>query len=408
MTARSVSVVIPTHNRQLSVERALRALCAQSYPAASMDIIVVADGCTDRTAEVAAGNWPLRVRAIEQPPSGPAAARNRGADAATGDLLIFVDDDIEVSAQFVAEHVAGHDGARTVVIGYLPPELQERHDFLAIMLRAWWEMMFDRMREPGHRFAYSDLLSGNFSLSRALLSEVGGFDERLRCHEDYELGYRLIAAGAQMRFAAAAAGSHHEYTDLGRALRRKRDEGHADVALAHRHPALIPALPLSGDYGHLSRRGRTLMRMSRTRPAAGDALERLYRGMLPLLEGVRLRTRWRRLVDDLLLYWYWRGVGEAIDAASFDSLGVKAERAQAFHDVDLRAGLDAAARQIDDVRPEAIRLRWGPLVVGTLDAQAGAEPLQGRHLRSFLEGRFSRRLAEVMVLARLLRPPSVD
>ena len=109
----------------------------------------------------------FRVRVLEQPHRGPAAARNRGAAAATGDLLIFLDDDIEVLPGFVAAHVEAHATPDSVAIGYLPPQLQGRRDLFSVMLRAWWEAMFERMRDPGHRFAYSDLLSGNFSLSRS-------------------------------------------------------------------------------------------------------------------------------------------------------------------------------------------------------------------------------------------------
>jgi spermidine/putrescine transport system permease protein len=97
-----------------------------------------------------------------------------------------------------------------------------------------------------------------------------------------------------------------------RALRRKRDEGRADVALVLQHPALTPVLPLSRDAGLLTGRGRLLRSLARTRPGVGDLLETACRSMLDLLEFARLRTRWRRLLDDLLSYWYWRGVGESI------------------------------------------------------------------------------------------------
>ncbi len=298
----TVSIVIPTHNRRRSVERTLAALTRQSYPLAAIEVIVVADGCTDGTSEISLSVWPFPLRVIDQPALGPAAARNRGAAASAGELLIFLDDDIEVSPAFVAAHAGAHgDGDPSgVALGYLPPDLQGRHDFFTIMLRAWWEAMFERMRDPAHRFRYSDLLSGNFSLSTSLFARVGGFDESLRCHEDYELGFRLIAAGARIQFAAGASGWHHEQTDLRRALQRKRDEGRADVALARRYPALAPALPLSRTHAHLTRRGRTLTKLAVASPAAGDLLEAACRSALPLLEGARLRSRWRRLLDDLL------------------------------------------------------------------------------------------------------------
>ena len=87
--------------------------------------------------------------------------------------------------------------------------MQGRRDFFGVTLRGWWDAMFERMREPGHRFSYKDLLSGNFSIRRSLFRQVGGFNERLPCHEDYELGFRLIRSGARLTFAEAAAGWHH-------------------------------------------------------------------------------------------------------------------------------------------------------------------------------------------------------
>jgi GT2 family glycosyltransferase len=402
----TVSVIIPTHNRRASAQRALHALSAQSYPRAALDIIVVADGCTDGTAELATAGWPIAVRVTDQPHAGPANARNRGAAAARGDLLIFLDDDIEVVPGFVAAHAELHAAPDTVVIGYLPPHLQGRRDFFAVMLRAWWEAMFERMRDPGHRFGYSDLLSGNFSISRLLFDRAGGFDEELRCHEDYELGYRLIGAGARFRFAPAAAGWHHEHTDLARALRRKRDEGRADVALARRYPELAPVLPLSREDTHLTRRGRALRKLATAHPVTGDVVESMCRRLLDGLEAARLRTRWRRLLDDLLSYWYWRGVAESLPGGPSSDLQRSPEPAPVLYELDLRQGLDGASHEIDSVQPRGLRLRWGSFVIGTVPHEPGAERLQGRHLRALLRRRFAARFAETLALAHAGCPES--
>jgi GT2 family glycosyltransferase len=401
-SAPTVAVVIPTRDRRASLRRSLQAFSRQSYPADSLDIVVVADGCSDGTAQLSHERWPIRVRVLEQPRQGAAIARNRGADVATADLLIFVDDDVEVGPEFVAAHVAAHgegDPAR-VVIGYLPPDVQNRQDFFAVMLRAWWEAMFEPMRDPGHRFSYSDLLSGNFSILRTFFEQSGGFDPTFRCHEDYELGFRLLAAGARFAFAEEAAGWHHEHTDLQRALQRKRDEGSADVALARRHPALVPVLPLCRSAEHLTRRGRLLRNLALTHPAAGDVVERRYRSMLPLLEGAHLRMRWRRLLDDLLLYWYWRGVGESIEGPRLEQLcaGRGADDTMAY-DLDLRQGLAAAMHKIDSAMPSALCLRWNSIVIATLPPQPGAEPLRGRHLPALLR-RFAVPFGETLARAR--------
>ncbi len=398
----TVAVVIPTHNRRASIERTVRTLSAQAPGPEFSEIIVVADGCSDRTREIAGVRWPVPVRLIEQTRQGPAAARNRGAAAATADVLIFLDDDIDVWPGFIAAHLRAHADERArVVIGYLPPELEQRRDFFAIMLRGWWEAMFDGMRHPGHRFSYSDLLSGNFSIRRALFEDVGGFNESLRCHEDYELGFRLIAAGARFAFVEAAAGWHHERTDLTRALQRKRDEGAADVALARRHPSLTPELPLCRRAEGLTRRGGLLRHLAVVHPGPGDVLERGFRALLPVLERARLRTRWRRLLDDLLSYWYWRGAGESMKGGSVAQLCASASvRDAAVYDLDLRRGLTAAIEAVDHVEPEAVRLWWGPVAIGTIPPQPGAEPLRGRHLPPLLRRHFARPLGEALATAR--------
>ena len=401
-----VSIVIPTHNRRAAATRTLHALAHQCCLRTTFEVILVADGCTDNTAGLATAEWPMPVRVLEQSHAGPAAARNRGAVEAVGDLLVFLDDDIEVLPGFVAAHVAAHVAPDIVAIGYLPTKLQGRRDLFTGMLRAWWEAMFERMRDPGHRFTYADLLSGNFSVSRQLFERTGGFDEKLHCHEDYELGYRLIAAGARFQFVPAAAGWHHEHTDLARALGRKHDEGRADVALAQRYPKLAAALPLARPHTHLTRRGRLLRHLAVAHPAAGDLADALCRRLLGVLEATRLRTRWRRLLDDRLSYWYWRGVGEALGGASPDELTRAPETPPFLHALDLQGGLTHAAAEIDAVHPQGVSLQWGSLVIGTIAPEPGAEPLQGRHLRSLLRTRFAPAFRQTLALAHGETPPT--
>lgn len=388
--SRPISIVIPTHNRRASVQRALQALSRQSYPLDAIEVIVVADGCTDGTVALAA-TWPFAARVIEQPRLGPGAARNRGAAAATGDLLIFLDDDIEPWPALVAAHAGAHGGeAHRVAIGYLPPDVQGRRDFFAIMLCAWWEAMFERMAADGHRFRYADLLSGNFSLRRALFTEIGGFDEGLACHEDYELALRLIAAGARLRFIRDAAGWHHEHSTLERALQRKRDEGRADEALARRYPDLASVLPLSARHEHLTRRGRLLRHLAVSSPAAGDLMAAWSLRLLTLLERSRLRTRWRRLLDDLLSYWYWRGVAEALGGQAIDTVRrAPPEMPAGAWELDLRMGLAAAMQLLDERRPDSLRLRVGTVIIGEIAPEPGSEPLQGCHLPGLLRDRFA-------------------
>jgi GT2 family glycosyltransferase len=408
-----VSIVVPTHNRASRLGASLDALARQRGPHDALEVVVVADGCTDDTADVFA-SWrpPFAARLISQPASGPAVARNRGAADARGRFLIFLDDDIQVDPGFVDAHLQAHgDEAGQVVIGYLPARIPHS-DFFSIALRGWWDAMFQAMWQPGHRFTYRDLLSGNFSLDRGLFDTVGGFETQLRAHEDYELGLRLLEAGARFRFAPLAVGVHDERTDLAGALRRKFHEGRADVWLLARRPHLFGALPIHYIQRESSRRRRLLCGLAARAPRAGDALAWMLRHRLRLLEHLRLRFRWRALLEDLLIYWYWRGLVAAggppdLDALHRASASMAGDVAGAGADLDLAKGLEVAESRLDQERPATMRLRHGAHAIGELPAQPGAEPLRGVHLRPLLAERFVDGYVRALALAGEL-PPVVD
>ena len=86
-----VSVIVPVRNGEKVIHGCLDALSAQDLPASDYEVIIVDDGSTDDTAEVVR-RYP-GVRLIQQPPAGPATARNRGIAATQGDIILFTDAD---------------------------------------------------------------------------------------------------------------------------------------------------------------------------------------------------------------------------------------------------------------------------------------------------------------------------
>ena len=95
----TISVVIPTYQRRASLLRALAALSTQTIPPAEYEVVVAIDGSTDGTAgAVRSFPAPYRLRALEQPNRGRAAARNAGIGAAAGELIVFLDDDMDAAA----------------------------------------------------------------------------------------------------------------------------------------------------------------------------------------------------------------------------------------------------------------------------------------------------------------------
>lgn len=411
---RALSIIIPTHNRCVSLKRVLDALCSQDCPQQS-EVIVAVDRCLDDTVEmVKSYSAPFKIKAIEVPGRGAADARNYGAAAAEGRLLIFIDDDVVPAPGFVQAHISLEKPGR-VVIGFSRPLIPNLQDWYWIELRCWWMAMFGRLREPYHRFTFQDFLSGNFSIPADLFARLGGFDTGFsanHAHEDYELGVRLIKAGAEFLFAADALADHYECRDLAGSFKRKEDEGRGDVLLGIRHPELIPALPLSNYNLPFSKLTRILRAMIFRYPKSARALALALQLQLGLLELSCRRSRWRSLVDIVLDYWYWVGVAgelkskrELICFLARKTTNAKMRSSDKAPDIeiDLRQGLEAAERFLDENRPAGVRLRYGSQLIGRIPEKPGAEPLRGIHLRSILAKEYGLALYRALVLEQVNR-----
>ncbi len=381
------SVIIPTHNRSSTLLNTLRALNAQSISVAAFEVIVVDDGCTDDTVEaVLAFQAPFSLRLLRQPQSGPSAARNLGANRARGAILIFLDDDIEVQPQFVAAHLEAHKTqGNLVVIGYCPPLLSNQYGYFRAELAGWWHAMFARMNQPGYRFAYSDILSGNFSLEAGLFAQVGKFDPAFACHEDYELGMRLLLAGTKFIFAMSAGGFHHEHTDVWRALTRKQAEGKADVMLGWLYPALRSSMLMArlDLYGRLP--SRIFKILAFKAPPLEVHMRRWMLLWLDWLERARWLRLWQRLLYGMMAYAYWQGVAGELKSLNAQKAFL-ADTMDAWQgktiDLYLDRGLPEAKRVLDSQRPAGIRLWYFEQEAGLVLPQPGKENLCGNHLEA--------------------------
>ena len=314
MTAKlEVSVVIPTHNRWALLSCCLAALSTQTLDADRFEVVVVADGCTDSTVErLRARSYPFRIKCLEQPASGVAAARNLGAREALGRLLIFLDDDVVPSRELVAAHVAHHaDRVGCVAIGPYPSKKPARGDFLGNLTHHWWNELFSTMERGDTRPSYTWLVGGNFSIPAQEFRRVGGFSlEFPACGvEDYELGARLIREGVRLEFSPLARAIHLETYSLDRAFERALREGFGDTILASLHPDLILELACARP----DRLAQTLVFKA---PVLGRTAQSMARLGLELCRRLRLERGYRRVYSLARRYWYWRGVADRVGTLS--------------------------------------------------------------------------------------------
>ncbi|MBI4202802.1 MAG: glycosyltransferase [Chloroflexi bacterium] len=235
MDLQRISIVIPTHNRRDMLLEMLHSLCQQTYPLDLLEVIVVMDGCVDGTAEMLEGlSMPYAVRPVSQAQGGAAAARNHGARLATGDLLLFLDDDLLPCAPLVEEHARLHRGdVHAVVLGrFIPVKGTAGKGGWNIWEERVLEKHYGKMLVGERPAAGRRLYSGNFSVACSLFLEAGGFDERLKRGEDVELGFRLQAAGLPFYYNHNAVAVHRGYRSFLSWCSSAYVYGRCDVLLA--------------------------------------------------------------------------------------------------------------------------------------------------------------------------------
>lgn len=243
-----ISVVIPTYNRCDRLARALDALEDQTLDSDRFEVIVVSDGSTDGTdGMLAARSTSFRLVALEQVNAGPSAARNRGIEAAAGELVVFLDDDEEAAPQLLEHHRDAHERAKSVSVAVIGPVRSPAGRSHPPWLR-WEQAMLDRNyadRVAGRVPTQArHFWAGNSSVRRHDLMLVGGFDPTFRRAEDVELGYRLADAGIEFAFAPTAVALHDPDRSLMAWMAIPAAYGRADVRIGRDrgHPSVLDVL----------------------------------------------------------------------------------------------------------------------------------------------------------------------
>jgi GT2 family glycosyltransferase len=208
----TLSIIIPTYNRCEQLQRVLSGLERQTVPSDQFEVIVVSDGSTDGTCDfLTTASTELQLKPLFQENSGVAAARNTGLHQASGQIILFLDDDVVPDPQLVAEHLRIHASQHGDVI-VLGPMLTPSDFALAPWVR-WEQAMlakqYDAMLTEKFQPTARQFYTGNTSLAREHLLTAGGFDEHFRRAEDVELAYRLARSGLRFIFNAQAIGYHY-------------------------------------------------------------------------------------------------------------------------------------------------------------------------------------------------------
>ncbi|WP_225010722.1 glycosyltransferase family 2 protein [Novosphingobium percolationis] len=308
-----ISIIIPTYQRRDVVCDALRAIDRIAY-GGPFETIVVVDGSTDGTEAAIAG------LALRHPPrvlvhanKGPAYTRNRGAGAAQGEILLFLDDDMMCREDILDAHVAAHRTGADAVMGDIPLDPTSPRGFLSAGVGAWAEQRRLRLASGG-ALDTADLLGGHISVRREVFTAIGGFDGRFTRdgtygNEDLDFGVRLLERHTVVFCAQAVAFQRYVVTPA-QNLRQYFEAGEADVLFARKHPGL--AADVFAPHRPDRLRVRWLIRPLARIPGAPWVLARLA-----CLAAARQRTspRMDRFVERVFSQTrevlYWAGVNRA-------------------------------------------------------------------------------------------------
>lgn len=363
------------------------------------------DGTRDRVLAWAAERPGLRVRCVQQQNAGPAAARNRGARAGRGRVIIFLDDDMLVEPGFVDSHVAEHAVDGLLVVGtQTPPPPRtglERHRYVR------WLAFHEDHAARGR--VSSGVTGANMSMRASSLRELGGFDESftIASSEDWELGHRARQQGYEIVYAPHISAVHNDWADtLGRYMRRQSLYSKSDVLLYRKYGEESPRAPLV----------RTNSPVDLRRDGAPVVMRKLAKSALATRAGTRGLNALERLAesvrspDKVLTGLYraaeaaaiWRGVQEGVQAYPAS----RRHPVVVVHLID-KSGETAYFNAIADLHSRsAYRLAIGS--VAPADGLQQAIALRGCGTFSLDAPRRRDYLAASLRLYRILRATSAD
>ncbi len=217
-----ISLVIPAYNGASTLSALLDSVEAQDLPADQFEVILVDDGSTDRSADVAR-RYP-RLQLMTQENRGPGAARNCGTRAAEGDIIAYTDADCILPPDWLEKHVRLHEQYPELdgLCGGVGPArcLPYGSSVLADHLCSWFNA-HNHLSERTPEY----LWSANMSIKRRVVESGIGWSERRVTGEDVDFSKKMAARGMKLRFFPMHGLTHVDRATLGGFLRHQYNWG---------------------------------------------------------------------------------------------------------------------------------------------------------------------------------------
>jgi glycosyltransferase involved in cell wall biosynthesis len=211
-----VSIVMPAYNAERTISDCLKSLAEQDFKG-DYEVVVVDDGSTDSTPDISSRFE--NVRLIRQENAGPAAARNRGAKEAKGDIILFTDSDCVPEKDWVSQMMRSFEEDPDIS-GVKGRYMTRQKELVARFVQLEYEDKYDYMKR--HKYIdFIDTYSAGFK--KGVFLQMQGYDSEfpVACAEDVELSYRMSRQGHKMVFNPSAVVYHIHPNGLWDYLKKK-------------------------------------------------------------------------------------------------------------------------------------------------------------------------------------------
>ena len=191
-----VSVIIPVWNDAQGLNACLAGITAQSYPAGRIEVIVVDNGSTDNSVDVAKSFQ--GVLALSEPTPGSYAARNAGLTRARGEYVAFIDSDCVPCGTWIEEGIAA--ASKEPNLGVIAGRVEVTDEGSPGTPAVLYERMFSFNQDLNAKMG--TCIGANWLSPKSVLESFGGFDASLRSGGDSKLSRQISEAGYSVRYCA--------------------------------------------------------------------------------------------------------------------------------------------------------------------------------------------------------------
>ena len=218
------SIIIPVYNAEDTIVDCLDSLTKQTINKEDFEVICIDDGSTDRTNKLLKNyNQILNYKVITQVNKGPSRARNKGAELAVGDIILFTDSDCVLDRNWIGEMLKPLEDK--YITGVQGAYKTKQNSIIALFDQIDIESRYNKMKKND----FIDSI-GTYSAAyrRDVFMKYGGFNTNYKaaCGEDIEFSFLLNKNGYRLVFTENAVCYHRHPDTIKKYLKTKFSRGY--------------------------------------------------------------------------------------------------------------------------------------------------------------------------------------